>query len=205
MPLLEESDETDSKFPEAKYKHKVLILPDVADSSQPALEQGLLEKLMNFLVVQGKIDEIIKHLFVKLGDLTMILDYMDSSNVEWHVKRGLPKSFRQRKDVVAITGKEKIEDEKIYRQEYHELGLRRDGTPKVHKIFVDAPIGSTIILTEEQYGDNIRKREELKKRYVKKMEKSNPAKKAKKGKLASYCAICKETFRSYIKVVYRML
>eukprot|EP01022_Parablepharisma_sp_SALTPOND_P005101 TRINITY_DN121681_c0_g1_i1.p1 TRINITY_DN121681_c0_g1~~TRINITY_DN121681_c0_g1_i1.p1 ORF type:complete len:271 (+),score=23.68 TRINITY_DN121681_c0_g1_i1:481-1293(+) len=126
---------------------------------------------------------------------------MDSSHVEWHVKRGLPKAFRQRKDIVAITGKHKLEDYKIYRQEFHELGLRRDGTPKIHKIFADAPIGSPIILTEEQYGENLKRRDELKRRYMKKKEQS-AAKKAKKGKFASYCGICKETFRSYLKVNY---
>ncbi len=72
--------------------------------------------------------------FTRLRDLEEFLDYLDSSNMEWHIKRGLPKTYLKRRDLVALTARHR-EDEVVPEaksttlpaQELHELGTRRDG------------------------------------------------------------------------------
>jgi len=42
---------------------------------------------------------------------------------------------------------------------------------KIHKLYLDAPMGSTVILTEEQYKASDGRRDELNKKYYERIQK----------------------------------
>jgi hypothetical protein len=64
-------------------------------------------------------------LIVRIQAVVGHLEYLDCGHVDWHIERGLPKLFKQRRDLLAISSRHK--EAKGYWQEHHEMGFRRDG------------------------------------------------------------------------------
>lgn len=63
--------------------------------------------------------------FIRLKDLIVYLEYLESSDVHWHITRGLPIECQIRSDVISISSMHK--GTKGYFQEYHLYGYNDQG------------------------------------------------------------------------------
>ena len=83
-----------------------------------------------------------------LYDLIESLDKFDSKLLSWHSSRGLPLEY-QNGDSIVMSAKN-MEGNK-YWQEWYKYNKDCQGNIKVHHIRMDAPNGSGVILTDDQY------------------------------------------------------
>ena len=63
--------------------------------------------------------------FIKIRDLIYILEYFDSSGINWHVLRGLPSTYDKTSDIIVISSLNK--GPKGYLQEFHVFGTTEEG------------------------------------------------------------------------------
>jgi len=136
-----------------------------------------------------------------LKDLLCILDRLDSTEIHWHIARGLPIEY-QKGDSIVLSGIH-MEDTN-YRQEGYRLGYRSDGKINVHKIFMDAPRGSPVILTDSQYMNAVAKKDELSKKYKEKLKKLKDKNAVPKPRpqIERICLICKQRYLNYENVSF---
>ena len=103
--------------------------------------------------------------------------------------RGLPLEF-QKGDCIVMSGKN-IEGTS-YWQEWRKFDIDREGKLKVHRIRMDAPKGSGIILTDDQYLTSIQRLSELKKQHKSKAKYER--------RHLNFCLMCNEPYKHYSDV-----
>lgn len=121
-----------------------------------------------------------------LHDLIEVLDRLDSCEIPWHVARGLPLEF-QKGDCIVMSGKN-LEGTN-YWQEWRKFDIDFEGKLKVHKIRMDAPKGSGVILTDDQYLTSLQRFAELKKQHKTKIKHDK--------KRINICLMCNQAYRHY--------
>ena len=159
---------------------------------------------MPFIVIPNIFTPILHHNVkpILLKDLIETLDRLDSNEIQWHVARGLPAEF-QKGDSIVISGKNL--DGTTYRQEDYRFQTNpKTGKPIVHRIRMDAPTGSGVILTDEQYILALKRKDVLKQKYESKIQKLKSKAmpiKVKLEKNVSLCMICRERYQNYEDVL----
>lgn len=131
-----------------------------------------------------------------LCDLIASLDKLDSAEIPWHIARGLPLEFQQG-DSIVMSSKEM--EGNSYWQEWYKYSTDCNGKFKVHRVRMDAPKGSGVILTDDQYLYAINKKTLLDKIYQDKLKKFKQKlwKQIKNNGKVEICLICKERFQFY--------
>lgn len=119
-------------------------------------------------------------------DLSDQMEYWESSEIDWHLARGLSTEYASRKDIIVMSAKERderflgktelkgartIQRENLmkeFRIEIHEFGINSQSegsTPKMHKLRMDSPPGTAVFQTDEQYKVIMGRYGELLKKY----------------------------------------
>lgn len=132
-----------------------------------------------------------------LCDLIAALDKLDSADVPWHVARGLPLEL-QLGDSIVMSAKE-MEGNR-YWQEFYKYSTGCNGKLKLHRVRMDAPKGSPVILTDEQFLYAIQRHNLLLCRNKVKKLRHKLLKHMGSKKRVSLCLICKEPFQYYADV-----
>lgn len=151
--------------------------------------QSLLEN--PFVVVPNLVVSVAKGRILLLRDLIEVLDKLDSSEIAWHVARGLPLEL-QKGDCLVMSSKN-IEGT-CYWQEWRKFDVDHGGKLKVHRIRMDAPKGSGVILTDDQYLTSLQ-------RYAERKQHKSAHK--HEQKLLNLCLMCKDVYKSYGEVTFR--
>lgn len=124
-----------------------------------------------------------------LHDLLEVLDRLDSNEIPWHVARGLPLEF-QKGDCIVMSGKNM--EGTNYWQEWHKFDLDCEGKLKVHRIRMDAPKGSGVILTNDEYLISMQRYAEVKIQHRSRVKNDK--------RLLNLCLMCNEPYKSYSDV-----